>query len=76
MSRIAQRLGAEFPRRQAFEQPVPLIGPRDHQHALAALQAPFDECERRLGERVATTIFAVGIAVELREVAARGRVGQ
>ena len=68
---IAQRLWAEFPGRQSFEQPVPLFGPRDDQYAIAALQARFDERERRLGERVATTILAFGIAVELGEVSPR-----
>ncbi len=76
MSRIVQQLRAEFPLRQAVEQPVPVIGPGDDQDAIAALQARFDECERRLGERVTTTILVFGIAVKLREMAAGGRVDQ
>jgi len=76
LSRIAQRLRAEFPFRQASEQPVPPIGLRDDQHAVAAPQACFDECERRLGERVATTILAFGMAVKLGEMAAGRRVSQ
>jgi len=39
-------------------------------------QARFDECERRLGERVATTIFAFGIAVKLGEMTPRWRFSE
>src|SRR5256885_1314289 len=57
--------------------PLPiLIAPCDDQSAIATLQACFDECDRRLGERVATTILAFGIGVELGEVPPRRCVNE
>jgi len=72
LSRIAQRLRAELACGQALEQPVALLGPRNDHHAVPAPQPRLDECERRLGERVTTTILALGIAVKLGEMMASG----
>src|SRR6267378_5707994 len=74
LCRIAQRLRAEFSR-QAFEQPVLLIAPRDDHHVFAAPQARCDEAERRLSECIATSILAYGIAVKLSEMSPGRRFG-